>query len=74
MLKRLILPLFGFALLVPPALAVEEDKADLVLEKAVDDVIRPGYRSFADTTTSLETALSTLRTSGPCTRNITSVM
>lgn len=62
MLKRLILPLFGFAFLALPALAVEEDKADLVLEKAVDDVIRPGYRNFAETSSSLETALSTLCT------------
>lgn len=60
MLKRLILPLMGLSLLVPPAHATEADKADFVLEKAVDEVIRPGYRTFSETTSELETALSKL--------------
>lgn len=60
MLTRLILPIFALSLMAPVALALEGDKADLVLEKAVDDVIRPGYRHFAETTATLSQSLTAL--------------
>lgn len=48
------------ALATPPALAADADKTDVVLARAVDEAIIPGYKTFAQKTDSLAATIQAL--------------